>query len=160
MYKFFAKSIVLMAIMTVSLSTSFGQNNNPATGDPEVNAIAPHYASITVTIDNKGANCPDHGRVDSEWRWSKGTSGHLTLPGSTAYYSGVPWVGEVHSIHPGYPYNKIEEAGVNAWPDGHPEAHNGAIVYPPFNPITLNPGPCSCYDCEEREGDPNNPTTD
>jgi hypothetical protein len=102
-----------------------------------------YNASITVTITDPGTNCPPNGEVRSEWKWSKGTYEYSWRDGTTVLYSGpFPWTGQVTSIHPGGPYLNPIEAAVQVIPTGHPEAHNAAIVYPPFNPITLNPGTC------------------
>jgi len=129
-------AIAIMAMATVSFANDDNYNGNtPNNQSPTL------LESITVTINEKGANCPDHGTVKSNWKWSTGYSYHW-YEGTTAYYSGVPWIGEVKSIHPGGSYQTTSEASVNAWPDGHPEAHNAAIVYPPYNPITLNMYSC------------------
>jgi len=130
-------AIAIMAMATVSFANDDNNNGNtPGNQSPTV------LESITVTINEKGANCPDHGTVESNWRWYNGGATYLWKKGTSADYCCVPWTGEVKSIHPGYPYQITSEASVNAYPTGHPEAHNAAIVYPPYNPIILNMYSC------------------
>ena len=128
---------VLMALM--SATAVFAQNTTGTnTGTTTI------IYSITVTITEKGANCPDHGTVKSQWRWFNGAYTYDWFDGTTANYSNVPWTGQVKSIAPySGAWHYTTEASVNLWPTGHPEAHNAAIVYPPYNPITLNPGTCN-----------------
>jgi len=137
MCKIFKTAIFAVAITTLSATAIFAQNNG--------GNLLPVY-SIKIAITDPGTNCPHHGEVRSNWRWIKETNyPYLTVPGTTAYYTQVPWEGIVQSIHPGGGYSSTTEASVNVVPDGHPEAHNSALVYPPYNPnnpITLNPGTC------------------
>ena len=146
------KTTAIVVMMALSATVTFAQTSGSNNGGNSL----PIY-SIKVAITHPGANCPHNGTVTSLWKWWNGGTQYLPdVPGTTAYYTQVPWEGHVNSIHPGgsTTWQSVTEAGVNVKPTGHPEAHNGGIFYPPYNPnnpITLNPGTCNTGvgECEE-----------
>jgi hypothetical protein len=139
-------------LLTVFLALSgwcLGQDTN-GTGSnpmPEASVPAPQTAEISVTITEKGANCPPHGKIQNVWRWYK--SGppfdYYTVTGADVPYSvenGATTVKVVGKFFkPGY--EDPREVALNIVPANHPEGHNGIIVPKPFNPVTLNPSPCN-----------------
>ena len=136
MLNIFKKSIMLVAIMAMSFGVY--AENNPA---PPTSALA----SITVTITDKGANCPTTGEFKSVWSWRHPIYPNPIgqLDGTSENYPQVPWTVKLDAIHPGPPWELIPvNVKVTVEPWGHPEARNSAIVFPPFSPITLNPLDC------------------
>ena len=145
MLKVLKTTAIMVAFMTVSLSMAFAQNNS------ESNASVPSaFPTITVGIQEKGAYCPDNGTVEASWVWKWPVYPYPEgITTSYANYANTPCTVVLPAQYPGSPWGDVPlRVIVRVEPSGHPEAKNSLIVYPPFSPIILNPGPCDCHNCE------------
>ena len=124
----FIKSIILMAIMTLSLS-AFGQS-------------PPANPSIYVSIPKNGCVCPDSGVGTSVWYWIKNNypnpSEYQVCAGTSFIYH-VPGGGYTSSTqtYSGYtPYTVT----VTIIPDGGAGTASKTVNYP--GPCEIRPGSC------------------
>jgi hypothetical protein len=131
------KTAAIAVTMAISLGVYADNGGSSAPGQP----------SILVTITEKGANCPAYGEVRSEWGWKSLSPQYQDYwkEGTSAFYSNPPTTVQVTAIPTqNAPGNYFEATMVKVWviPHLHPEATGLGSANKPFNPITVNPGPC------------------
>jgi len=134
-------AIAIMAMATVSFANDDNDNGNTEPGQG-----TPALPTITVTVLEKGANCPDHGTVKHAWYWphSLYPTQEAIKSGTPASYSNPPCTVVLQSVYPGPPWdNKPTKVNVTVEPTGHPEAANSLMVNYPFPMIGISPGSCN-----------------
>jgi hypothetical protein len=148
------KTAILGIAMMFSVNFAFAQEAT-GSGDPEVDYSTPSAAyKLSVTIVDKGHNCPPSGEILSSWLWLKNGS---TYPqwksGTKAYYDYVPMTVQVEGIYPDVPgVFLIQQASVTINPNAQGGV-NTIYVNKPFNPVEISAG--SCYPGEQNVIYPN-----
>ena len=132
-------AIAIMAMATVSFANDDNDNGNNNNGQG-----TPAWQTITVTVLEKGANCPDHGIVEAKWYWHYPVYPYPEgITTSSADYMNPPCTVVLEANYPGLPWDFDPlRVKVSVQPTGHPEATNSLFVFPPFNPVGISPGPC------------------
>ena len=140
------KSIMLMAIMTLSLS-AFAQEPDKGIGTPDIPTPSP---SISVSIPKNGCACPSSGTVTSFWYWIKiGGTGLQTCGGTSFNYYSIPASGTTSSVATFSGYTPSTVA-VIIEPNGGLGLASKTINYP--NLCEIRPSACllpgeDYYDC-------------
>ena len=152
MFTILKKALFAIAIMAMA-TVSFANDDNDNGNDPN-NQSPTLIESITVTINEKGANCPDHGTVKHAWYWESDYYQEAIKSGTPASYSHPPCTVVLEAIYPGPPWYLIPtKVKVTVEPTGHPEAATSLMVSNPFPPIGITPGTCG------GGGNPDHPKT-
>jgi len=123
------KSIMLMAIMTLSIS-AFAQEPIP-TANP----------SVYVSVPLNGCVCPDSGVITSHWWWIKTNPvGYEQCAGTPIYYSSIPAGGFTESVitFPGY---TVSTVSIMIQPFGGVGINSKTVSYP-AGTVEIRPSSC------------------
>ena len=156
MSKYIVKTFFLTVLLSVT-TWSFGQNDTEIGYSSQASDDPP---SITVTIVERGQNCPFSGAITSHWKWGKATFPYNSFwkEGTSASYSQPPTTVQLDAIPDPNPdgwYN-AHQVTVTVIPTEHLEGKVSATVGYPFDPIEITPGPCNGNNQHYSET-PNNP---